>query len=85
MESVRTRCVLLPLWSLFTPLLVPHPDAPLAINRFFFYFSFSFFSPPAATLHCYCCYSHEKKKCIFLRPCACLAMPRRHSHCWCCY
>ncbi|RNC52766.1 mucin-associated surface protein (MASP) [Trypanosoma cruzi] len=34
MESVRTRCVWLPLWSPVAPLLVPHPDASLALNCF---------------------------------------------------
>ncbi|KAF8300614.1 putative surface protease GP63 [Trypanosoma cruzi] len=36
MESVRTRCVWPPLWSLVTPLFVPHPDASLALNCFLF-------------------------------------------------
>ncbi|RNF13849.1 mucin-associated surface protein (MASP) [Trypanosoma cruzi] len=53
MESVRTRCVWLPLCSPVTPLLVPHPDASLALNCFLFLlplFSLPLFSHSQAAL-----------------------------------
>ncbi|EAN88984.1 surface protease GP63, putative, partial [Trypanosoma cruzi] len=45
MESMRTRCVWPPLWSPVTPLRVPHPDAPLAINCFISFLSLFPLSP----------------------------------------
>ncbi|KAF5218595.1 hypothetical protein ECC02_008450 [Trypanosoma cruzi] len=57
MESVRTRCVWPPLWSLVTPLFVPHPDASLALNCFLFLLPLLFF---------FCLSSHSQAALLLL-------------------